>query len=103
MGEHQCFCNSCGDDLAIKSQSIAEEKFNLFKSDFERKQATTISGESHTVSDKYLSELQARLGSEISDLKSKLNIQKDLNSHLMDKIQRFKSQKYISEEHISNS
>lgn len=60
-------------------------------------------GESHQVSDKYLVELQARHGSELAEIKNKLSVQQDLNSQLMDKIQRFKSQKYISEEHISNS
>ena len=57
IGEHDCFCNCCGEDLAYKSQNLAEEKFNLFKSEFESKQVTNISGESHTVSDKQLQDL----------------------------------------------
>jgi len=40
---------------------------------------------------------------EILEVKNQLGLQQDLNTQLMEKIQRFKSQKYISEEHISNS
>jgi hypothetical protein len=37
LGEHQCFCNLCGDDLSAMADKAAEAKFAEFKKEFESK------------------------------------------------------------------
>ena len=37
-GNHQCFCNHCGDDLSQRAQDLAQKYFDDFKHEFEQNQ-----------------------------------------------------------------
>ena len=59
LGSHQCFCNSCGDDLSAMADKTAEAKFAEFKQEFENKQIVTV-GAPNSVSDTFLKDLQVK-------------------------------------------
>jgi hypothetical protein len=35
IGDHECFCNCCGEDIGSKAQNLADQKFSILKQDFE--------------------------------------------------------------------
>jgi hypothetical protein len=45
-------------------------------------------------------DLKDKYEAEVKEMKKKLTIQNEVNASLLEKIQKYKSQKYISEEHI---
>ena len=50
-----------------------------------------------------MEELKDKYEADNKEMKKQLTVQNEVNASLLEKIQKYKSQKYISEEHISNS
>lgn len=86
-GTHECFCNFCGDDIEKKSQDLAQANFEIYKSEFEKKQKPhQVNSDNNEKSHQISEEMKDKFESEVKDTKKQLTAQIEVNSQLMDKI-----------------
>jgi PHD/YefM family antitoxin component YafN of YafNO toxin-antitoxin module len=86
LGNHECFCNFCGDDIEKKSQDIAQSNFEVFKTEFQKKQQPVVSSENNDKNQIIMGELKDKYEVDFNQMKKQLTIQNEVNTNLMEKI-----------------
>lgn len=105
---HDCCCNMCGDNINQRAQMMADFKFNALKvthskelvSKTKEEGPSSQLNENTDVSTQKLSELQRELDETKIELQSEIDASKQVNIFLLNEIQKYKTQKMMTEQNI---